>query len=188
MSIPDCQSLSPWHLIKRYVALTHHGQKGGPLLLACRPPYNPLDPNSVGSITKRLLAQHGIPSSVWAPHSTRGAGVKFWKRMGLSSEEVCEIGKWKDIKSFAGHYLRLGAQDRASELISGLVHSFSPGDCAEPHLSRTPGSGGDPGGRDKEGEAHELLLVPDLNRRISPCRAGALWPDKPGKDCRAGPE
>ena len=43
--------------------------------------------------TKKLLTKHGIDTSEWKAHSTRGAGVLLYKNLGLTSEEVCEIGK-----------------------------------------------------------------------------------------------
>ena len=133
--------------------MTSKGQSGGPLLINSKPPFEALSASTIGSVTKRLLNKFGISTAVWAPHSTRGAGVFFWKKMGLSSEEVCEIGKWKNVQAFSAHYLRLGAVDRAAQLMGRLVHKISPGDCAEPELSRTPGNFSDPGGREKEGEA-----------------------------------
>jgi hypothetical protein len=85
----------PRHLLQRYVDLTsHQAQPGSPLLRALNRPFSPLKANSIGSITKRLLEKFGVPVSIFGPHSTRGAGVQLYKRLGMSSEEVCEIGRW----------------------------------------------------------------------------------------------
>ena len=63
----------------------------------------------------------------------------MYKQLGLSSEEVCEIGKWKNTGAFTTHYLRVGASEKASEKLSSfLVHSVSSGRSAEPDQSRTP--------------------------------------------------
>ena len=69
----------------------------------------------------------------------------------MTSEEVCEIGKWKNVQAFSSHYLRLGAPLVASQKIMGLVHKTSPGSSAESDLSRTPLKNCfEQGGRDKE--------------------------------------
>ena len=88
-------------------------------------------------------------------HSTRGTGVVLYKSFGLTTEQVCEIGKWKDVKAFSTHYLRLGAQEVASEKLKELVHNISPYRSAEPEVSRTPTRNPDGGGRDTKGVAQE---------------------------------
>ena len=84
-------------------------------MLALKPPLKALTADRVGSLTRTLLRKHGIPTEFWGPHSTRGAGVLLFKKLGLPSEEVCELGKWKNINAFSAHYLRLGAPLLASE-------------------------------------------------------------------------
>ena len=78
-----------------------------------------------------------ISPKFWGAHSTRGAGVAFYRRLGLSAEEVCEIGKWKDVNAFTTHYQRLDAHHKASEGINNLVHNTSQWGSAEPKGSRT---------------------------------------------------
>ena len=108
-------SVSPAHLLKRYVAMTAHLVPAGSLLLRpLVPPFSPLVANTVGSITKIILYKFGVSTQFWGPHSTRGAGVFMYKKLGLSSEEVCEIGKWKNTGAFTTHYLRVGASQKAS--------------------------------------------------------------------------
>ena len=70
---------------------------GGPLLVSLKPPFKGLSPNSVASITKRIQLAHGVDTSVWGAHSTRGAGVLLYTRLGLSSEQVCKLGQWKNV-------------------------------------------------------------------------------------------
>ena len=88
---------------------------GAPLFISLKPPFIALKANSLGSLTRRALAQLGVNTSVWKPHSTRGAGVTMLKQLGLSSEEVCEIGKWKNVAAFTSHYLRLGASTKVGQ-------------------------------------------------------------------------
>ena len=111
---------------------------GSPLLITLHKPFKTLSSNTIGSLTKRLMTQYGILPGVWGADSTRGAGVLLYKKFELTSEEVCEIGKWRNLQSFSAHYLRLGAPIVANQKISALVHKTSPGICAEPDLSRTP--------------------------------------------------
>jgi hypothetical protein len=141
INLPHSPNISPWHLLQKYVHLTATlGTPGGPLLLALNPPYKPLSANSINSLTKQLLLQYGIPMSVFGAHSTRGAGVAFYKKMGLSSEAVCELGQWKNVQAFSSHYLRLNAADTVSEKfsLSPRVHTVSPVDSVDSEGSCTP--------------------------------------------------
>ena len=97
--------------------------------------------------------------------------MKLHRELGPSSEEVSEIGKGNNSEAFGKHYSRLGAVTAASRSLTSFlagttfgVHNVSPGDCAEPDLSRTPGNGSDLGGRDGEGEAKTQV------RPASDCR------------------
>ena len=147
-------AICPVHLMQTYVALTAAYVPAGSLLLRqLKPPCDPLTANNVGSITKNALRALGVPVDFWGPHSTRGAGVLFYKKLGMTSEEVCEIGKWKNVGAFSAHYLRLGAAQRAGERLSALVHTVSPGQSAEPDRSRSPETEWETGRSDREGEA-----------------------------------
>ena len=75
--------------------------------------------------------------------------------MGLSAEEVCEIGQWKNTEAFSKHYQRLGASEKANSMINNLVHKISHIESDEPDLSQTP-CRNTQGGSDKEGEAQEV--------------------------------
>ena len=119
-------------LLKTYVTLTKHLVKeGSPVFVALKPPFVPLKANSIGSLTRTGLSALGIDTSVWKPHSTRGAGVAMMKNLGMSSEAVCEIGKWKNVNAFTSHYLRLNASQTLSTKISDLLHKVSPLRSAE---------------------------------------------------------
>ena len=84
----------------------------------------------------------------WGAHSTRGAGVRLYKQQGLQPEEVCELGQWKNLQAFTQHYLRVGAPEKAANVIQSWVHKTSPLRSAEQEGSHTPpkdeGGGGDP--------------------------------------------
>ena len=156
LELPKTPEVSPRHLLLHYVALTASlAPKNGTVLLTLSKPYGPLSSNTVGSITKRLLHTFGISTAHWGPHSTRGAGVTFYRQLGLPADEVCEIGKWKSTEAFSKHYSRLGATKSARVSLERFVHNVSPGDCAEPDQSRTPVTMEEPGGSDWEGVAHE---------------------------------
>ena len=144
--------INPCRLLKHYVAITAaQGTPGGPLLLALSG-RTALKADTIGSITKGLLLAFGVNTSFWGPHSTRGAGVALYKHLGLSSEQVCEIGKWKNHQAFSEHYLRLNATGAASTALFNWVHNDSLGQSAEPDWSRTPLTE-EMGGRDQEGGA-----------------------------------
>ena len=101
IALPELPCLSPWHLIQHYVSVNRlHGNPGGPLLLSLSAPWKPLSANAINSLTKRLLKRYGVDTTFWKAHSTRGAGVSLYKKLGLPSEMVCEIGCWKMSKHF----------------------------------------------------------------------------------------
>ena len=111
LCLPEQPLLSPWHVMQEYVARTFsQAPPGGSLFLSLARPFRALGSEAIASVTKRFLSSCGVRMDVWGPHSTRGAGVAFYRKLGLSSEEVCELGKWKNVSTFASHYQRLGAQ------------------------------------------------------------------------------
>ena len=93
--------------------------------------------------------------SQFGPHSSRGAAVLFYKRLWFSSEQVAELGKWKNLQAFHQHYLRLDASCEAGSAIEQWVHKVSHGDCAEPDWSSTPRTQRTMGGMDQEGDAQD---------------------------------
>ena len=119
-----------------------------------------LSADTIGSLTKTAWKKLGVPTNFRGPHSTRGAGVSFYKQLGLTSEEVCEIGKWKSSNAFQSHYLRLGASKTASGRVSNFLHTVSPVCSAEPDQSRTPARPPEPGGSDWEGEVQDQVSPP----------------------------
>ena len=84
-------------------------------------------------------------------HSTRGAGVRLLKALGLSSEHVAVIGHWKNVEAFTKHYLRIGAAEEVGRVVPTIVHNISPRPKPEPERSRTPPTGREEGGGDPEG-------------------------------------
>jgi hypothetical protein len=156
ISLPETPNISPTHLLLCYVQLTSSiGKKAGPVFLSLHPPYRPLSANSIGRITKNFLSNNQIPTNVFGAHSTRGAAVKMYKSLGLSSEMVCELGAWKNFEAFSKHYLRIGAALSAGKILSQqLVHRVPSWESAEQGRSSSPGRGPpDLGRRDLTGEA-----------------------------------
>ena len=76
----------------------------------------------------------------------------MFKHLGLASEQVCQLGRWKNAQAFTAHYLRLNAAQEAGSLVEKMVHKVSLGHSAESDWSWTPGTE-DQGGRDQEDEA-----------------------------------
>ena len=110
-------------MLQKYVAVTAHLVKEGTqLFVSLQSPVKPLSADTLGALTKKILQKYGVPPD-FAPHSTRGAGVQFFKRQGLSSEEVCQIGQWRDVQSFASHYLRLNAAEKAGVTVGKMADS-----------------------------------------------------------------
>ena len=153
--IPEQPAICPWALMTRYVSLTSNKSTGSHLFCLLQPPFTPLTANTLGSLTKRCLTRLGLNMTFWGAHSTRGAAVGMYKRLNFASEEVCELGKWKNTQAFQAHYLRLGVAQQVKHRLGDLVHTASPGYWAEPDLTCTLGSLGDHGGSVREGEAQE---------------------------------
>ena len=76
----------------------------------------------------------------------------MYKSLGFTSEDVCELGKWKNVSAFTSHYLRLNATDKVGTKISERVHKVSPLRSAESNLTWTTGMQ-DHGGSVREDEA-----------------------------------
>ena len=157
MKLPNAPNCCPTTLLLHYVRLTSRfAAPGSQMFRALTPPYAPLTAKSLGSVTKMWLHMLGVPTNIFGAHSTRGAAVNMFKRLGLSSDQVAQLGKWKNLEAFSKHYLRIGAVQDASEKLSSFVHTgVSQGACAEPAWSRTPGTDQGPGGSDHKGEAQE---------------------------------
>ena len=133
-NLPGFPDICPWELLKNYVAMTStHITVGSTVFRGLHHPFSPLTSNSIGRITKQALSSLGIPMQIWKAHSTRGAGVAMYKNLGLTSEQVCELGKWKNVQAFSQHYLRIGAHKVASQkILPFLVHKVSPLRSAKP--------------------------------------------------------
>ena len=178
VQIPEIPQICPWTLLKKYVDLTRHLVKeGSPVFISLVPPIVPLKANSIGSLTRNGLNSLGIDTTVWKPHSTRGAGVTMMKKLGMSSEEVCEIGKWKNVNAFQSHYMRLNASKTLGTKISQLVHKVSPLRSAEADLTWTTRKY-DLGGNVREAEAQSNgePTLPPLNVDVEV--GGSEWLQK----------
>ena len=149
VSLPDCPSISPWHLVRTYVSLTAQEVPQGTYLLRglCQP-FVPLTSNTIASLTKNILQQFSLQN--WGAHSTRGAAVKMYKTLGMGIEQLCELGKWKNLDAFSKHYLRMDAHQGAQAFLQDLVHKASPGQRAMGDRSYSPGRRPDQGRCDLE--------------------------------------
>ena len=106
--IDSAGCLCPWRCLRDYVDITRtHAPTGGPVFISLHPPFGPLSSNTLGSLTNRLLASFGLNTTFWKAHSTREAAVGMYKRLGLQSEEVCDLGRWKNLNLFFLFFYRL---------------------------------------------------------------------------------
>ena len=158
--LPSLGDLCPWTALMAYVKATSaFCPVGSEVFRSLQPPFTKLSANSLGRITKEILQDQGLNVSLWQPHSTRGAGVALFKDLGLSSEQVCELGAWKNPATFGQYYLRLNAAKNLDSFVQKLnveklnVHSVSPGFCAELDQTRTPRTNRDLGGSVWESDA-----------------------------------
>ena len=93
----------------------------------------------------------------------------MYKSLGLSTEHVCELGKWKNFQAFSNHYMRLDSSTVAGGVLAKfLVHNISPGISAEPDQSCTPRTFTDLGGSDWDGVARKTGEPPLISPPSSP--------------------
>ena len=147
-SLPSLLDLCPMRALLNYVnASAQLAAPGSPLFISLQPPFLPLSSNSLSRITREMLSLFGVNSVLWKPHSTRGAGVSMFKNLGLTSEQVCELGAWKNSATFGQFYLRLNVAQNLHSFVEKLnVHKVSPRNCAELDQTRTPETERDSGG------------------------------------------
>ena len=137
---------SPWHALCTYVELTAPlVAPGSALLIALHRPYLPLTADTIGSLTRRELQRLGVDTSVFGPHTTRGAFVEFLCFLQLPSEVVAALGQWDNLEAFCKHYLRVGASGEARQALNNFleqtVHNSSlgsRGSSAVPHTHQEP--------------------------------------------------
>ena len=86
--------------------------------------------------------------------------------LDLTAEQVCEIGKWKNMTPFTNFYSRLGSANVASSQLFDFVHNVSPWEGADPERSRSPTYENELGRSDREGGApkHGEPTRPSLNK------------------------
>ncbi len=82
--------------------------------MSLKKPLNPISSGTIASIPSNVMKRFDISFKFWGAHSTRGAGRAFYRRLGLSAEEVCEIGKWKNVNAFT-------TQDISGSALSGTA-------------------------------------------------------------------
>ena len=97
---------------KNYVERTSSSVPSGGKLLWSLDLKKPLSFHRLKSLTKEVMQEFGISVDHWKPHSTRGAGVLWWKNAGMQVEEVQQLGAWKNLGAFQAHYLRLAVAQR----------------------------------------------------------------------------
>ena len=144
MVLPDSPRVCPQTLLSRYILLTAEWVKDlpspAPVLVSLVRPYKALSPSRIAALTKLILMRHNINTSVFKPHSSRGAGLRIHKELNLLEPVSCEIGNWANQEAFGKHYKRLGAVDTAAKAIQDnlVVHNSPEPPCAGKEPSITP--------------------------------------------------
>mmetsp|Transcript_17847 Transcript_17847/g.28286 ORF Transcript_17847/g.28286 Transcript_17847/m.28286 type:complete len:526 (-) Transcript_17847:59-1636(-) len=161
MFLPDRPRICPATLLFRYISITKdtvlHLPSPAPVLVGLVKPHRPLSASRIASLTKVIMARHGVDTTVFKAHSTRGAGLEAQKDLGLPSEVSCEVGSWKNSEAFDKHYKRLGAVQQVAVAVSASldVHSSPEPSCAPTEPSTTPLNEHAKGRGEGEGEAQD---------------------------------
>ena len=159
MIVADYPRICPATLLFCCTKMTEDAVKDldprAPVLIGLVRPYKPLTVSRISSLTKIVLARHGIDISVFKAHNTRGALLDAQHDMDLHSEVSCEVGGWKNSEAFDKHYKRLGAAQQVASAVSATleVHTRPEATCAPTEPSTSPLSEHAKGRGEGEGEA-----------------------------------
>ena len=74
----------------------------------------------IATITKELLAEAGIDTTIWTAHSTRGAGATTALRKGVSVDEVMRQMDLSSLAVLHGHYNRAPVQNNVPHIMASL--------------------------------------------------------------------
>ena len=156
LSFPSNHDAIPWHLLLLYAKLTElllpKGTKEGrPVCWSLSRPYKPIGAKRLAALTKNVLQAHGVDTTVWQVHSTRGAGVDMFSSWSIAPEVVSHIGSWSSLVAFCKHYMRLNAVAHVqtvvhthldtAPVVSGGSTDLSLSRSREPDLGRSEGEG-----------------------------------------------
>lgn len=101
-SLKKCESIS---------YTTHSTQRTDTgLILALKPGKNGVfthvSADTVANITKQVMREAGIDTSVFKAHSVRGAVSSLARSKGMDVDAICRLARWKSQRTFDTHYWR----------------------------------------------------------------------------------
>ena len=156
-------NMSPYHLFVKYIQITRSicsTRTRVPLFWSVVQPFHPISTKTIASITRNMLKTFNVDVTIWDSHSTRGAAVSMLIDLGLTPEEVAEVGDWSSFEAFRKHYLRIQGARKAQDRLSQLVHKDPRDTCPRNEPSRTPGRFPGKGGSEGERRGQEGLGPP----------------------------
>jgi hypothetical protein len=84
---------------------TNNIRDGEPrLLIRFVKPHKAVKPCTVAGWIKNLLTETGVNTSVFKPHSTRGASTSKANKLGLSIQQIMQKANWKSSSTFLKFY------------------------------------------------------------------------------------
>ena len=91
--------------LERYLEKTSiYRGKHKQLLLSHAIPHNPVKVSTIRRWVTDVLQQAGINIKIFTAHSTRVSSTSKAKQKGVSMDEICRAGGWKNCQVFAKHY------------------------------------------------------------------------------------
>jgi len=95
-----------------------------PLLLGIRHPYAPLTSETIAKIALKLMTRvPGLDTSLFKPHSLRGAVATRMLDLGNTLSDVLRLGRWKSFSAFDNYYNR---QSSRVDVLSSLTAPPGP--------------------------------------------------------------
>ena len=107
VTFPSCgdKLLDVRSLIIDYVNATEQArQSESKFLISYVKPHKAIKPCTLARWLRNMLTLAGIDTSVFKPHSTRGAATSKANKFGLSAEQILNKANWKSVSTFQKYY------------------------------------------------------------------------------------
>ena len=101
------KSLCVVELLEAYIKRTAPLRKGTKQLLICyKAPHGPASKDTISRWIKQTMKAAGIDTTVFKPHSTKGAATSAAKAANVPIQEIMNTAGWRSDSTFAKFYDR----------------------------------------------------------------------------------
>ena len=103
-SYDTCPRICVVRALKAYISRTKDIRVGKQLLVSFIRPHASISRDTLSRWTMLMLKKAGVDTTLYGPHSTRGAAASKAKLLGASVQSILKHAGWKTARSFALHY------------------------------------------------------------------------------------